>query len=191
MNATRSVKAHSSRYGKRGSKLLRRFSHGLGDVILLAQLLGACANFIWHYEISTTDLVGFIYVGGDFAGLLAYFTFILFGLLFFAIQPRRFWYSLHPLNLGIALILLSSHRLWSANGLLLTLAVLTGALISRLIFYRVILYPRASLALLLLITPIARYAMPRELAPYAFILFGTVLAMQICTPPLLKWMRRR
>lgn len=169
--------------------LLIRISRPFGDVILLAQLLGAAANAVWYLELSTSDLVGFVYVGGDLAGLLAYFSFMLFGLLFFFLSPHRFWRSLHPLNFGIGLMLLATHRLWSAQSGLIITALLAGMLAGRFLFRQALTYPRWTLIVCVLLIPLGRFALPYWLAPYAITSFGALLAMLVCAPTLLHLLR--
>lgn len=179
------------RSGRGRAALLVRFSTVFTDIILLAQVLGALANLLWYLEISTADLVGFLYVGGDIAGLLAYFGFMLFGLLFFWLAPRRFWMSLHPLNLGLALLLLAQHRLWDGSALLLAPAAAAGALAGAALFRWALRYPRMALIAFAAGAPLVRYGMPREVAPYALALFGALFIMLVVARPLRRLRPRR
>ena len=146
------------------------------DVVLFAQIVGMGANLLWFFEINTSDTVAFLYVGGDFAGLLAYFGCFLFGFFHFLWAPGRFWYGLHPLNLGIALILLSSHRLWAAQWWGLVAAVLVGgglAWAGKRWFNQ---FPRGTMIFIVAVFAFGRLMLPREwLSAYLACGLGAVL----------------
>lgn len=193
---------------RRRPPLLHRLSAAYTDIVLLAQLAGAAANFLWYTELSTTDLVGFIYLGGDMAGLLAYFGFTAFGILFFITAPRRFWRTLHPATFGIALLLLASHRLWNANPAGMLAATAAGIAAGVLLRRPILRHPRTALLacatilfLLTLTRRLSRHLLPhigtadtvtvtiavRAAAPYAITLLGALLIAL----PLLPALRRR
>lgn len=191
MTRPRAAAARRRRPSAAPSSFLMRLSASLTHVILLAQVLGLLANFLWYWEIYTADMVGFVYVGGDIAGLFAYFAFMLFAVLLFWLAPRRFWVSLHPVTLGLALVMLASHRLWGANAVGLALAAVLGALVGRYIYRFVLLYPRAALLLTALCVPLLRFFTPRPLAPYMIICAGMLLITLVCAAPLLRRLQPR
>ena len=177
---TSALKRRASAGGRRSRRQLARrtlfrISYRMTDVILLAQVLGLLANAIWFLEISTLDIVGFVYIGGDIAGLFAYFSFVLFGMFFLFLAPRRFWRSLHPLTMGLALVMLASHRLWHAPPLLLIVAAIAGACGGYWLLRPILRWPQAALALSLLMLFLARFTIPRELAVYTIIFAGAAL----------------
>ena len=175
----------------RRSSFFMRLSATFSHVILLAQVLGLLANFVWYSGVSTADVVGFLYVGGDIAGLFAYFGFLLFGVLFFWLAPRRFWVSLHPVTLGLAMVMLASHRLWGAHGTGLALAALAGALVGRFTYRFVLLYPRGALLLAAACVPLARFFLPRFFMPYAITCAGALLIALVFSAPLLRRLQPR
>ena len=171
------------------ASLLQRISRPLADTILLAQVLGIIANFLFYSSINSSDFVGFIYVGGDIASLFAYFAFMLFGALFFWLAPRRFWMSMHPMTLGLAMLMLSTHRLWNTNFLLLELAVFAGGIAGGLLYRWVLLRPRDSLFAAAMIILLSRYTLPRELVHYAIAFGGTLLVVMVLAPRLARLRR--
>ena len=76
----------------------------LADAILLLVIVGVAAEWMWALGWNS-DAVGFAWLGGGFGYLMAYFAFVLFGLMGMSGQGERclhFWRGLHPFNLGLA-----------------------------------------------------------------------------------------
>lgn len=152
-----------------------RISNVYADIILLAQVLGLAANVSWALQINRSDWVGFMYVGGDIAGLLAYFGFFFFGFFNFFLNPTAFWHTIHPINFGLAIILLSTHRIWGSDPAGIVVAGIAGVAAAAVLGLGLRRYGRSLIISCVLLIAIGRYGLPHAMLPYAAAWFGFLL----------------
>jgi len=155
-----------------------RVSQAYSDVVFIALLAGAAANMLWHLSIYMSDAVGFIAVGGDIAGLMAYFGFIFFGCLYFWLRPNGFLRSIHPINAGFAQLFFPRHYPTATEYLLsISIPTLVGVTLGTLLAPRLLrLNPRLLLFLLILTLVVGWRFLPWGMSrTYALNGYGTFL----------------
>lgn len=146
-----------------------RVSESYGDIVLLALLAGAAAKVAWHGGFGNADWLGFVYVGGDIAGLLSYFGFILFGALYYWRHSAAFWRTMHPLNFGLTLIAPGLYRYPSFGVLLAVGGGAAAAILLRRTFAK---HPRRLLSafiLFFIFSLMWRWGIPSEWRQFLFV----------------------
>lgn len=112
----------------RAGEAVWRTGDFLADAILLLVVMGVAAEWMWALGWDS-DAVGFAWLGGGFGYLMAYFAFVLFGLM--AVSARgggrclAFWRGLHPFNLGLAGV--AAAAAWTSHFPAQFIAVAAGA----------------------------------------------------------------
>lgn len=83
-----------------------KISGFVADVIFLTQLAAPVGLLLWIFA-GQSDGAGFVMIAGVAAGLIAFFAFVLFGVLSWFGGAAAFWSTLHPLNVALPLLALS------------------------------------------------------------------------------------
>ena len=114
----------------------------LADAILLLVIVGVAAEWMWALGWNS-DAVGFAWLGGGFGYLMAYFAFVLFGLMGVSGRGERcleFWRGLHPFNLGLAGV--AAAAAWTRHFPAQFIAVGVGAAAALFFGERMLAHPR-------------------------------------------------
>ena len=151
--------ADSSALG-RFSASLWRVGDFLADAILLLTLVGVASEWMWALGWDS-DAVGFAWLGGGFGYLMAYFAFVLFGLMSLSVRGGRsfeFWRGLHPFNLGLAGV--AAAAAWTRHFPAQFIAVAAGAAAALFFGERMLAHPRKLTALCLAAIFIGRATLP-------------------------------
>ena len=115
----------------------------LADTILLLVIVGVAAEWMWALGWNS-DAVGFAWLGGGFGYLMAYFAFVLFGLMGMSGRGGErcleFWRGLHPFNLGLAGV--AAAAAWTRHFPAQFIAVGIGAAAALFYGERMLAHPR-------------------------------------------------
>lgn len=144
----------------RFSDSLWRVGDFLADAILLLTLVGVVAEWMWALGWDS-DAVGFAWLGGGFGYLMAYFAFVLFGLMSLSARGGRsmaFWRGLHPFNLGLAGV--AAAAAWTRHFPVQFVAVAAGVGAALIFGERMLAHPRKLTAICLAAIFIGRAALP-------------------------------
>lgn len=126
-----------------------RLGDFLADAVLLLTLIGVAAEWLWALGWDA-DAVGFAWLGGGFGYLMAYFAFVLFGLMSLSARGGRgleFWRGLHPFNLGLAGV--AAAAAWTSHFPVQFAAVAVGAAAALIWGEKMLAHPRKLTALCL------------------------------------------
>lgn len=149
------------------------------DLVFCALIVGGVGKILWHSDASTRDWVGFLSVGGDIAGVMAYFSFLLFGFFYFCLRPRLFWRSGHPINFGLALLLMPSYYV-SNVWLVLVLPVVVGGLLCAALARRLARMNARALIALGLLSAVGGWRFAGDYRVYFFGAMGAFLVTASC-----------
>ena len=144
----------------RFSDSLWRVGDFLADAILLLTLVGVVAEWMWALGWDS-DAVGFAWLGGGFGYLMAYFAFVLFGLMSLSARSGRsmaFWRGLHPFNLGLAGV--AAAAAWTRHFPAQFIAVAAGVTAALVFGERILAHPRKLTAICLAAIFIGRASLP-------------------------------
>lgn len=152
-----------------------KVSQAFGDTVLLLLVSGVVGERLWSAYIAEDNWVALLYVSGFIGGLFAYFGFMLFGALYVFKRFDGFWYSLHPFNFGICLVVWTIDRL-SERSVSITWAIGIGVvaavfLLPQHVFKR----ERIICAACLLALPIGRFVIDRDWRLVASYCFGVLV----------------
>ena len=115
----------------------------LADAILLLVVVGVAAEWMWVLGWDS-DAVGFAWLGGGFGYLMAYFAFVLYGLMGMSERGGRnldFWRGLHPFNLGLAGV--AAAAAWSTRHFPAQFIAVAVGVVAALVFgERMLAHPR-------------------------------------------------